>query len=31
MYDSEKIYLEKGYILKNIDEFNENIDQYNFE
>ncbi|MBM6839884.1 hypothetical protein H9X77_17140, partial [Clostridium saudiense] len=29
MYDSEKIYLQKGYVLKNIDEFNENIHQYN--
>ncbi|MBM6860460.1 hypothetical protein H9X78_08190 [Clostridium saudiense] len=31
MYDSEKIYLQKGYVLKNIDEFNENIHQYNFD
>ena len=27
-YDSERIYLQKGYILKNIYEFNDNTGQY---
>lgn len=31
MYYSEKIYLQKGYVLKDIYEFNDNIEQYNFE
>lgn len=27
-YDSERIYLEKGYVLRTIDDFNDNLDEY---